>query len=139
VKLALTLAATPEQVMAGVEALQAFCRSAGIAEEATYALMVALEEASANILHHAYRDDPARSYRVLAALGPDGVEVEVRDDGPPFDPVAPRPPKPLPDPDDPPIGGLGITLIQRSVDEVRYAREGGENVLRLTKRIRSPS
>ena len=121
--------------MAGVEALQAFCRAGGVAEETIFALMLAFEESGANVVHHAYRGDPGRTLRVAAEDRGDVIAVEVRDDGPPFDPLAARPAGPPPDPDDPPVGGLGIELIRRSVDELRYAREGAENVLRFAKRV----
>jgi anti-sigma regulatory factor (Ser/Thr protein kinase) len=35
---------------------------------------------------------------------------------------------------DRPVGGLGLTLLRRLVDEAAYAREGTMNVLRLVKR-----
>ena len=37
--------------------------------------------------------------------------------------------------DDRPPGGWGIQLVRRYMDEIRYRREAGENVLRLTKRL----
>ena len=33
------------------------------------------------------------------------------------------------------IGGWGIQLVRRYMDEIRYEREAGENVLRLSKRL----
>ena len=133
--ISLVLRATPEEVMVAVEALERHCRAHGVAEEATYALMLALEETGANVVNHAYARDPARTFRVTVERREGGVAVEVRDDGPPFDPLAPRPSPAGADPDDPPVGGLGIALIRRSADRVAYAREGGENVLRLWKRV----
>jgi anti-sigma regulatory factor (Ser/Thr protein kinase) len=37
--------------------------------------------------------------------------------------------------DNRPPGGWGIQLVRRYTDEVRYTRAGGENVLRLIKRL----
>lgn len=136
--LSLSLHASPEQVMVGVETLQAFCLTHGIDESVTCALMLALEESGANIVNHAYQRDARRTFRVSAEQAHDRVTIELRDEGPPFDPLAPRPPPPDHDPDDPPIGGLGINLVRRAVDEVHYAREGAENVLRLVKRVPPP-
>ena len=34
-----------------------------------------------------------------------------------------------------PIGGLGIFLLRRIMDEIRYARRGGQNILILIKKI----
>ena len=43
--------------------------------------------------------------------------------------------EPAADDDDRPPGGWGIQLVRRYTDEMRYTREAGENVLRLTKRL----
>jgi anti-sigma regulatory factor (Ser/Thr protein kinase) len=37
--------------------------------------------------------------------------------------------------DDRPPGGWGIQLVRRFMDEIRYRRDGDENVLLLTKRL----
>ena len=60
--------------------------------------------------------------------------VELIDEGVPFDPLA------VEDPDmragvvDRPIGGLGIFLVRRVMDEVAYLRDGSRNVLKLVIR-----
>ena len=64
----------------------------------------------------------------------DNFLIELRDGGPEFDPTVVTPRKPQADDDDPP-GGWGIQLVRRHMDEIRYERCAGENVLRLTKRL----
>jgi anti-sigma regulatory factor (Ser/Thr protein kinase) len=66
----------------------------------------------------------------------DGVlRVEIVDEAAAFDPLA----RPAPDTDqaleERPIGGLGIHIVKQLMDDVRYRREGGKNVLTLTKRL----
>jgi hypothetical protein len=39
--------------------------------------------------------------------------------------------------DDDLLGGWGIQLVRQNMDEVRYTRAGGENILRLTRRLAS--
>ena len=57
------------------------------------------------------------------------------DDAPGFDPLA------VPEPDtslaieDRPIGGLGIALMRRLMDETEYERREGRNRLRLRRRL----
>jgi anti-sigma regulatory factor (Ser/Thr protein kinase) len=41
------------------------------------------------------------------------------------------------DDDSRPPGGWGIHLVRRYMDEIRYRREGDENVLRMIKRLQS--
>ena len=38
--------------------------------------------------------------------------------------------------DERPIGGLGIFLVRKTMDEVRYAYRDGQNVLSIRKKIR---
>ena len=61
--------------------------------------------------------------------------IEFRDRGIPFDPLA------RPDPDvtlsaeERGIGGLGIYMVKKTMDEVLYRRENGENVLTIRKKL----
>lgn len=91
-------------------------------------LQMALEEALANIIVHG----GAASTSIVLAARPttETITVTITDDGPPFDPTAPRPPAPARTP-----GGKGLTLMRASVDAMTYVREGGRNVLRLEKRL----
>ena len=64
---------------------------------------------------------------------------ELRDRGPEFDPtLAPVMEKETSDDDRPP-GGWGLQLVRHYTDEMHYTREGGENVLRLTRRLGAPA
>jgi len=59
----------------------------------------------------------------------------VEDDGKPFDPTqAPVVDTSLPL-EKKPIGGLGIHLIRRAMDEMSYRRQANRNVLRMVKRL----
>jgi len=64
----------------------------------------------------------------------DTFAIELRDRGPEFDPTAAAERKSQADDDDRP-GGWGLQLVRRQMDEIRYRREAGENILRLTKRL----
>jgi anti-sigma regulatory factor (Ser/Thr protein kinase) len=60
------------------------------------------------------------------------IELELRDDGPAFDPTGrPPPPRPASLAEARP-GGLGIHLIRSYTSRMEYRREGTHNVLRLT-------
>ena len=61
------------------------------------------------------------------------LEVTIADDGVPYDPTA-KPDAVTPDNvEDVPIGGLGILMAKKSVDEMTYERVGNSNVVRLLK------
>ena len=101
------------------------------------ALNVALDEAVSNAINHGYEAGAPGEIAVRLRRDADRVEVEVEDDGRPFDPLqAPPPDLSLPL-ERRPIGGLGIHLIRNLMDEVSYARIGGRNVLKMVKHLSS--
>ena len=96
---------------------------------------IALEEHLTNVLDYGY--EPGAPHRVVVALKvEDGLLcVDVEDDGKPFDPLAVPPVDTSLPLEDKPIGGLGVHLMRQFMDELSYAREAGNNVLRMRKRI----
>ena len=63
------------------------------------------------------------------------LRIEIRDDGIPFDPLAhPEPDTSIPL-EEKPIGGLGILMARKSMDDISYERRDSENILTLTKRL----
>ena len=133
--LILELQATPEEVMRAVGALKEFCLACRVAEKATFALMLSLEEIASNVVNHAYRRDPLQSFRVTLQCRDGWLIVVVRDHGPAFNPVQSADPALEGDDEDRPEGGWGIQLVRHSMDDIQYTREGVENVLRMSKRI----
>ncbi len=95
---------------------------------------VAVEEIYVNIASYAYAPGvgPA-TIRVALADAPRAVTITFIDRGTPYDPLA------KPDPDvtlsaeERQIGGLGIFMVKKSMDDMAYAYEDGRNVLRITK------
>jgi len=123
-------AAELENLGAFVACASAAARSAGFGSSRAGEIELAVEEALTNVCKYAGRGAPVQA--ALACTEDASVfAVELVDDGKPFDPTS------LPDPDmnagieDRPIGGLGVFLMKRVCDAVRYRREDGRNVLRL--------
>jgi anti-sigma regulatory factor (Ser/Thr protein kinase) len=59
------------------------------------------------------------------------IEIEIKDDGRPFNPLEAPPPdmgKPLAAKQ---VGGLGIHLVREMMDELEYRRENDKNLLIL--------
>jgi serine/threonine-protein kinase RsbW len=109
------------------------CGEAGL-DGLAFKLTLSLEEAVANVVHHAFEDmPPPHLIEVTLEMGDAGVVAEVIDNGHAFDPsAAPMPDLSLPlDQRDP--GGLGILLIHKMMDRVDYRRVDGRNRLRMEK------
>jgi serine/threonine-protein kinase RsbW len=133
----LELQATPEEVMRAVEALEAYGGETGIPAKVLFGLTLALEECASNIVNHALRRDPARTFQVDFTHTGDEFTIELRDSGPSFDPTLAAAGDGVADDDEPP-GGWGIFLVRRYTDEIHYTRQAGENVLRLVKTLAPP-
>jgi len=130
----LELHATPEEVMRAVETLRQFAQEKGVPEKTISGLALALEECGSNIVNHGLRRDARQTFQVIIEITGDSVVIELRDHGPEFDPTVAPGRKPQAEEADLP-GGWGIQLVRRCVDEIRYRREAGVNVLRLNKRL----
>ena len=102
-------------------------------------LDIAFEELFVNVASYAYPDateeDPGTvrvSYTYSAE--PPSVIVTIADDGVPYDPLA-KPDAVTPsDSMDVPIGGLGILMAKKSVDDMSYQYRDGSNVVTITKK-----
>jgi len=131
----LELQATPEEVMRAVEVLQKFGREKQLGEKEVFGLALALEECGSNVVNHALGRDARQKFQVVIEHTARAVTIELRDRGPEFDPTQACVAQPAAGEHDQQHGGLGIQLVRRYMDEIRYRRENGENVLRLTKRL----
>ena len=99
-------------------------------------LDMAVEEIFVNIAHYAYAPEIGNvTVQVETAREPKNVTVTFFDRGVPYDPLA------KPDPDvtlsaeDRQIGGLGIYMVKKSMDDVRYEYRDGQNILTLKKNL----
>ena len=97
---------------------------------------IAVEEIFVNIANYAYRPDTGYAFiRLETSDDPTTVTVTFKDTGMPYDPLA------KPDPDitlsaeERQIGGLGIFMAKKSVDDIRYEYKNGENILSISKKL----
>jgi anti-sigma regulatory factor (Ser/Thr protein kinase) len=130
VKASAEFSARAEEVPAMVEFVAGEADRAGVGERRLAHLRIAVEEIALNICDHAYNGGVGKLG--IAVDGDAGRFVtELFDDGPAFDPAA----APAPDLDasigDRRVGGLGVFLVQRLMDEFRYRRERARNIVTL--------
>jgi serine/threonine-protein kinase RsbW len=128
-----TFPATVERVPEIVAFVSGRAGKHGFADLRLSQMELAVEEAAVNICSYAYEGHPGEVL-VRTRSGGDGFTVEFVDEGVPFDPLAKADPDLPDDLDSRVVGGLGILLIRRVMDEVRYRREDGRNVLTLVAR-----
>ena len=110
-------------------------REGGFTEKAIYSLQLAADEAASNIIEHAYQGVANASLQMTCDMQDDELIITMRDSGKPFDPSNVKQPNLKADLSKRQIGGLGVYLMRKLMDEVRYesnAKTG--NLLTMTKR-----
>lgn len=105
-----------------------------------YNTLLATQEILTNVLRYAYRGDDSQPIEIEMTVDTDRFAVEIRDAGPPFDPLA-HPPSADLQRDAPPRrpGGFGILITRMVMDSLDYRREGEWNVFRMEKFAWTPA
>ena len=94
-----------------------------------------LEEAIVNVINYAYPKEEHQYIYLSAHVHEGSIVFVLTDTGKEFDPtLAPEADITL-SADEREIGGLGIFLIRQIMNEVRYQRIEGKNVLTLEKKL----
>ena len=130
----LVLPSHVEAVADAAVAVTNFIRNCGVSEEAGFGVEMAVREAVTNAVVHGNQEDEAKSVEVILNCHDNELEVEVRDQGPGFDP------QDIPDPTDPAnllkTSGRGISLMRTFMDDIQWlpTAEGGTAV-RMIKRL----
>jgi len=132
----LTIQAYLDQIQIIRDLVGLAAADADFQEDESYAVQLAVSEACENIILHGYGNENEASIEVEVQPAPGELRITLWDDAPPFNP-AKDPKQPDWSIDDPPIGGLGLIIIHRVMDEVKYTRDGERN--RLSMRKRSPA
>ena len=95
---------------------------------------IAVEEIFVNIAHYAYPDGEGEA---VISIDSDkeakSVSILFEDQGTPYDPLQNEDPDITLSADDRPIGGLGIFMVKKSMDDVSYEYKDGKNRLTIKK------
>ena len=119
-------------------ALTAFAKENHLAAAVLNAADLALEELLTNVWSYGYAVPGPHQVQIRLSIVDNHFEIEVKDNGCPFNPLQmPEVDTTIPL-DRKPIGGLGIHLMRRFMDELHYQRQGDKNVLRMRKRLDTP-
>jgi anti-anti-sigma factor len=131
----LTIGADPGEVARVGAAFAEFADAHALPASVRRSVSVALDELLTNTLSYGFAGREGGEVTVAVELGADRVSVTLTDDGAPFDPFGvPAPDTALPV-EERRIGGLGIHLARRIMDEVSYHRRADRNVVVLAKRL----
>lgn len=97
---------------------------------------IAIDELFGNIAHYAYHPEIGQAtVRIEVEKEPLSVIITFMDGGIPYDPLKKEDPDVTLSADEREIGGLGIFLVKKNMDDISYEYKNGQNILRIRKNI----
>lgn len=95
---------------------------------------VSIEEIFVNIASYAYSDNANASAEIGVEASANQITVVFEDSGIPFDPLAKADPDITLSAEERGIGGLGIFMVKKFMDDVSYQRVDDKNILTILKK-----
>ena len=97
---------------------------------------IAIDELFGNIAHYAYNPEVgSATVRVEVTEDPLAVIITFIDKGVPYDPLAKADPDTTLSAEERDIGGLGIYMVKKSMDDITYEYKDGQNILKIKKNL----
>ena len=97
-----------------------------------------IEELFVNIASYSYKDKENGKCKITIDYDKDKQEVKlsIEDNGIKFNPLEKEDPDTTLSVEDRPIGGLGILLVKKNMDNIEYKYEDNKNILILSKNVK---
>lgn len=132
----ITVPATLEQLETIQSFISAELAAADCPMKAEIQIQVAVEEIYVNIAHYAYHPEVGEA-TVSCSVGGDPLQITIQflDHGKPFNPLTKKDADTTLSAEERDIGGLGILMVKKSMDQVEYAYENGKNILTIKKTL----
>lgn len=97
---------------------------------------IVIDELFSNIAHYAYKPSVGHvTVTVDIEINPITVIITFMDNGKPFNPLDTTEPDTTLSAEERRIGGLGIFLVKKTMDDVTYEYKNGQNILRIKKKV----
>ena len=116
--------------------LEEFCDSEALPQDIAFALNLCVDEMFTNVASYAYDGDKDGKVELEVLIQDGFLKTYIRESGKPFNPLceakAPDLDAPLQERD---IGGLGVYLLKKNMDELSYKRIGETNELMFAKKL----
>ena len=134
----MTIAATVENIEIVTAFVDEQLEALNCPMKAQMQIDIAIDELFSNIAHYAYNPDVGEAtVRVEIIKEPLSVVITFIDKGVPYDPLTTAEPDTTLSAEEREIGGLGIFMVKKSMDEITYRYENGSNILSIRKNLRS--
>lgn len=97
---------------------------------------IAIDELFSNIAHYAYSNETGYvTIQVEVDENPLSIVITFIDNGIPYDPLAKADPDITKSAEEREIGGLGIYMVKKSMDDIIYEYKNGQNILKIKKKL----
>jgi anti-sigma regulatory factor (Ser/Thr protein kinase) len=131
----LTLPARVERLPEANAFIEGLLAEGDCPQRVAYQIGMALEELFVNIARYAYAPGEGRvEIQCECSPAAPGVRITLVDSGAPYDPLSQKDPDISLDAARRELGGLGIYLAKRAMDQLAYRYENGENRVTLIKK-----
>ncbi len=107
----------------------------GLDKDVIRKMSVILDELLNNVISYAFPDGGEHEIELRAELVGGRMTITISDDGIPFNPLGRTPPNVGLTVEDREIGGLGIQIVRKMVDDISYQRHIDKNVLTLVVHV----
>ena len=132
----LVIEAASEKLMEVISFLEERLETAACTPKARMQILLAVDEIFVNIASYAYQPETGKAtVRVEVSENPVSVTITFIDHGVPYDPLTKADPNVTAAAEDRPIGGLGIFMTKKLMDDVAYEYREGHNILTLKKNL----
>ena len=133
----LNIAATVENIETVTDFVNEQLEALDCPMKAQMQIDIAIDELFGNIAHYAYNPEIGKAtVRVEVIEDPLAVTITFIDNGVPYDPLAKADPDTTLSAEEREIGGLGIYLVKKSMDEIAYEYKDGQNIIKIKKNLR---
>lgn len=130
----ITFAATVENIEAVTDFINEQLEAADCPMKVQIQIDIAVDEIFGNIAHYAYTPETGdATVRVEIEENPHSAVITFIDSGVPYNPLSQTEPDITLSADEREIGGLGIFMVKKTMDEVTYEHKNGMNILKIRK------
>ncbi|MBQ0083279.1 MAG: ATP-binding protein [Clostridiales bacterium] len=132
----LTVKATVENIDAVTDFVNEQLEALDCPMKAQMQIDVAIDELFSNIAYYAYNPEIGEAtVRVEVTEDPLAVRISFIDNGVPYDPLAKADPDITLSAEERDIGGLGIYMVKKTMDDITYEYKDGQNILTIKKHL----
>ena len=107
----------------------------GLSKKLVFEINLALDELFTNIISYGFSDEEEHTIKVTITPQNDEICLCIEDDGIPFNPTEFDAPDVACSVENCKVGGLGIHIIRKLMDDICYQRCGDKNILTLKKNL----